>query len=366
MLRSRCQSRFEVRMISSDLTPRHRLGQIAPFVGVPPSKSSASGVLRAIRAGTERLRAGGFDRLVNLRSGQKSLPTTSLLACRCTDQRSVRTFPSCGTRWLEACSFCGRVTPVHSGDSGHMTMSMTRHKTTRLGSVLLATFGFSALALSGAARADQIHFERGVGSNQEWKQMYRVAEPNMHDVLQRYGGHWDRFVTVTADAGREIVTHNDWVPDHGPGSVVAFVDQLYEIEDYQVLDGVIHLAYEPYGPPDNGSGPGLQPGGDGPSGPADPEPEDRHIPKGSESTSSEPYRVSRRPHCLGGWGLWDVQVGFLRKCANVPSGWSRSTGRPTPQRGRCCSRWRRSSAARRRRGGRGCGRRSVMLGIGRA
>ena len=28
---------------------------------------------------------------------------------------------------------------------------------------------------------------------------------------------------------------------------------------------------------------------------------------------------------MGGWGLWDV--GFLRKCANVPSGWSRSTGR---------------------------------------
>ena len=80
----------------------------------------------------------------------------------------------------------------------------------------------------------------------------------------------------------------------------------------------------------------------------------------------ESYRVSRRPHCLGGWGLWDVQVGFLRKCANVPSGGSRSTGRPTPQRGRCCSRWRRSSAARRRRCGRGCGRRSVMLGIGRA
>ena len=80
----------------------------------------------------------------------------------------------------------------------------------------------------------------------------------------------------------------------------------------------------------------------------------------------ESYRVSRRPHCLGGWGLWDVQVGFLWKCANVPSGWSRSTGRPTPQRGRCCSRWRRSSAARRRRCGSGCGRRSVMLGIGRA
>ena len=30
---------------------------------------------------------------------------------------------------------------------------------------------------------------------------------------------------------------------------------------------------------------------------------------------AESYRVSRRPHCLGGWGLWDVQVGFLRKCA---------------------------------------------------
>ena len=86
----------------------------------------------------------------------------------------------------------------------------------------------------------------------------------------------------------------------------------------------------------------------------------------STPRSSESYRVSRRPHCLGGWGLWDVQVGFLRKCANVPSGGSRSTGRPTPQRGRCCSRWRRSSAARRRRCGRGCGRRSVMLGIGRA
>ena len=80
----------------------------------------------------------------------------------------------------------------------------------------------------------------------------------------------------------------------------------------------------------------------------------------------ESYRVSWRPHFLGGWGLWDVQVGFPRRCASVPSGWSRSTRRPTPQRGRCCSRWRRSSAARRRRGGSGCGRRSVMPGIGRA
>ena len=84
------------------------------------------------------------------------------------------------------------------------------------------------------------------------------------------------------------------------------------------------------------------------------------------SPRSESYRVSRRPHFLGGWGLWDVQVGFLRRCARVPSGWSRSTGRPTPQSGRCCSRWRRSSAARRRRCGSGCGRRSVMRGIGRA
>ena len=74
----------------------------------------------------------------------------------------------------------------------------------------------------------------------------------------------------------------------------------------------------------------------------------------------ESYRVSRRPHFLGGWGLWDVQVGFLRRCASVPFGWSRSTGRPTHQRGRCCSRWHRSSAARRRRCGSGCGRRSVM------
>ena len=35
---------------------------------------------------------------------------------------------------------------------------------------------------------------------------------------------------------------------------------------------------------------------------------------------SESYRVSRRPHFLGGWGLWDVQVGFRRRCASVPSG----------------------------------------------
>ena len=80
----------------------------------------------------------------------------------------------------------------------------------------------------------------------------------------------------------------------------------------------------------------------------------------------ESYRVSRRPHFLGGWGLWDVQVGFLRRCASVPFGWSRSTGRPTPQRGRCCSRWHRSSAARRRRCGSGCGRRRALLHEGPA
>ena len=90
------------------------------------------------------------------------------------------------------------------------------------------------------------------------------------------------------------------------------------------------------------------------------------VPTPAATSRPESYRVSRRPHCLGGWGLWDVQVGFLRRCASVPFGWSRSTGRPTHQRGRCCSRWHRSSAARRRRCGSGCGRRSVMLGIGRA
>ena len=41
-------------------------------------------------------------------------------------------------------------------------------------------------------------------------------------------------------------------------------------------------------------------------------------------------------------------------------------GGPTRRSGRCCSRWRRSSGARRRRCGSGCGRRSVMPGIGRA
>ena len=36
---------------------------------------------------------------------------------------------------------------------------------------------------------------------------------------------------------------------------------------------------------------------------------------------TEAYRVSRRPHFLGGWGLWDVQVGFRRRCVSAPSGW---------------------------------------------
>jgi hypothetical protein len=36
---------------------------------------------------------------------------------------------------------------------------------------------------------------------------------------------------------------------------------------------------------------------------------------------AEAYRLSRRPHFLGGWGLWDVQVGFRRRCVSAPSGW---------------------------------------------
>lgn len=32
-------------------------------------------------------------------------------------------------------------------------------------------------------------------------------------------------------------------------------------------------------------------------------------------------RISRRPHFLGGWGQWDVQVGFRRRCVSAPSGW---------------------------------------------
>ena len=35
----------------------------------------------------------------------------------------------------------------------------------------------------------------------------------------------------------------------------------------------------------------------------------------------EAYRDPRRPHFLGGWGLWGVQVGFRRRCVSVPSGW---------------------------------------------
>ena len=46
---------------------------------------------------------------------------------------------------------------------------------------------------------------------------------------------------------------------------------------------------------------------------------------GAARPRHESYRESRRLHFLGGWGLWDVQVGFPRRCASVPSGWSRST-----------------------------------------
>ena len=35
----------------------------------------------------------------------------------------------------------------------------------------------------------------------------------------------------------------------------------------------------------------------------------------------EVYRVSRRPHFLGGWGLWDVRVGIRRRCGSARSGW---------------------------------------------
>ena len=77
----------------------------------------------------------------------------------------------------------------------------------------------------------------------------------------------------------------------------------------------------------------------------------------------EPYRVSRRPHYLGGWGLWDVQVGFLRRCVSARFGWSRSIAPPTRRSGACCSRWRRSLAARPRRYGSGYARHSVTPAI---
>ena len=198
-----------------------------------------------------------------------------------------------------------RVLPSFRQVTQDSTMSMKRRSIYWLGSVLTAT-----LALSATVVADQIHFTRGVGSNDEWKQMYRIVEPNMHDVAQRYGGQWDRFITLSADAGREIVTHNDWVPDHGPGSVTAFVDQLYEVEDSYALDGVIHLAYEPYGPPDDGGDPGLYPEGDGPGGPPDTAPNDRHVPKGSESSSSSSSQDPGPPDPPGGHTYPDPVIPF--------------------------------------------------------
>ena len=84
---------------------------------------------------------------------------------------------------------------------------------------------------------------------------------------------------------------------------------------------------------------------------------------GLRDRALEPYRVSRRPHCLGGWGLWDVQVGFLRRCVSAWFGWSRSIAPPTRRSGACCSRWRRSLAARPRRYGSGYARHSVTPAI---
>ena len=81
------------------------------------------------------------------------------------------------------------------------------------------------------------------------------------------------------------------------------------------------------------------------------------------TNATEPYRVSRRPHYLGGWGLWDVQVGFLRRCVSARFGWSRSIAPPTRRSGACCSRWRRSLAARPRRYGSGYARHSVTPAI---
>ncbi len=46
-----------------------------------------------------------------------------------------------------------------------------------------------------------------------------------------------------------------------------------------------------------------------------------HLLKNGTTQRYEAYRVSRRPHFLGGWGLWDVQVGFRRRCVSAPSGW---------------------------------------------
>ena len=48
---------------------------------------------------------------------------------------------------------------------------------------------------------------------------------------------------------------------------------------------------------------------------------------------TESYRVSRRPHFLGGGGLWDVHVGFLRRCVSARFGWSRSIAPPTRRSG---------------------------------
>ena len=42
---------------------------------------------------------------------------------------------------------------------------------------------------------------------------------------------------------------------------------------------------------------------------------------GVSAQTIEAYRLLARPHFLGGWGLWDVQVGSRRRCVSAPSGW---------------------------------------------
>ena len=132
-------------------------------------------------------------------------------------------------------------------------MTMQAHILRHAEAPLGATLALAVLALSVPAHADELKLNYVYDSNQAWKEAHRVVQPNTNDVAERYGGKFEAFSTVSALLGSNILTYNDWVPDHGAVSVIAFVDQLYEIDHpYEILGGVQQLAYITTGPSDGG------------------------------------------------------------------------------------------------------------------
>ena len=180
-----------------------------------------------------------------------------------------------------------------------MQAHILRHAEAPLG----ATLALAVLALSVPAHADELKLNYVYDSNQAWKEAHRVVQPNTNDVAERYGGKFEAFSTVSALLGSNILTYNDWVPDHGAVSVIAFVDQLYEIDHpYEILGGVQRLAYITAGPSDGGFEPdGVQGGPSVPvTGGGEPGAKNPGNPGSPSSSSSPPEGGTPPPGGNGG------------------------------------------------------------------